>query len=147
MRSELNLRTSPTNEEWKAGTFIERIEPIVRDATIELRKKGYNTNSSGFWRLTDASCFNFNISWHQAPKETNQKISKTTKHAVFACLTKAEKLQVIIKSREILVNGIGITDMDVKQLFDKISNLLPVVGDNKCSTTPAAVKFRSRYCN
>ncbi len=38
----------PTYEEFRMGTFIEEIEPQVRDAVSELNRKGYTTASSGF---------------------------------------------------------------------------------------------------
>lgn len=39
----------PTDEELKMGAYKEEIEYQVRDAIIELRKKGYNTFESGFY--------------------------------------------------------------------------------------------------
>ena len=38
----------PTEEEINAGAFPEMIEPQVRDAVFEMRKRGYSTESSGF---------------------------------------------------------------------------------------------------
>ncbi|MDO8425464.1 MAG: hypothetical protein Q7T01_03045 [bacterium] len=39
----------PTPEEWSMGAFVESVEPQVRQAVRTLRRKGYNTMSSGFW--------------------------------------------------------------------------------------------------
>lgn len=38
----------PTKEEWEMGAYIEQIEPHIRKAVLELRRKGYNTKGSGF---------------------------------------------------------------------------------------------------
>lgn len=38
----------PSEEEINAGAFPEMLEPQVRDAIFEMRKKGYATESSGF---------------------------------------------------------------------------------------------------
>lgn len=39
----------PTEEEWNMGVYKEELEPQVRDAAMLMRRKGYNTGSSGFW--------------------------------------------------------------------------------------------------
>ncbi|MEI6588190.1 MAG: hypothetical protein WCO05_04560 [Candidatus Moraniibacteriota bacterium] len=39
----------PSEEEWKMGVFKEELEPQVFEAVTTLRKKGYNTNESGFY--------------------------------------------------------------------------------------------------
>lgn len=53
MRGELNTRIQnnphPTPEEFQLGTFIEDLEPQVRDAVRMLNAKGYSTDSSGFY--------------------------------------------------------------------------------------------------
>lgn len=50
---ELGVRIAnnptPTDEEWNMGAYKEELEPQVRDAAMSMRKKGYNTGSSGFW--------------------------------------------------------------------------------------------------
>jgi hypothetical protein len=43
-----NLKPEKTKEETEIGIFIEEIEPQVRDAVLELNRKGYETRSSGF---------------------------------------------------------------------------------------------------
>lgn len=53
MEGEVNKRklNNPiaTQDELNMGTYIESIEPQVRQAVINLRKKGYNTYESGFY--------------------------------------------------------------------------------------------------
>src|SRR5438045_3266020 len=52
MRQDIERRTSvnvsPTAEELNAGTSAEDIEPQCRSAVFLMRRKGYNTMSSGF---------------------------------------------------------------------------------------------------
>ena len=51
-----------------------------------------------------------------------------------------------LRSTEIQVNGIGITDKEIKSLFDTVSNLLPSARDMSLSnTTVAAIKFRRKF--
>ena len=54
--------------------------------------------------------------------------------------------QLNLRSTEIQVNGIGITDKEIKSLFDTVSNLLPSARDmSRPNTTVAAIKFRRRF--
>lgn len=47
----------PTHNERLLGTYVEALEPQVRNATLTMRQKGYNTTGSGFhgtdddWRI------------------------------------------------------------------------------------------------
>ncbi|MEY4723655.1 MAG: hypothetical protein RLZZ324_1168 [Candidatus Parcubacteria bacterium] len=52
----LRLRTNPvlTKEEVRLGSFVESIEPQVRDAVRAFNRKGYVTWSSGFYGRTQA---------------------------------------------------------------------------------------------
>lgn len=49
----------PTKEEMEIGTFIERLEPQVRQAILTLHRKGYSTSSSGFYGFTEQSMEGF----------------------------------------------------------------------------------------
>lgn len=46
-----------TEEELNLGTYIECLEPQVAKAVLRLRKKGYNTKSSGFWTFSQSIHF------------------------------------------------------------------------------------------
>lgn len=68
MKLEVNnrklSRKLPNWDEFMAGAYIEQLEPIVRDAILVMRRKGYNTNSSGFWGIGDPKAeYNFTIEW------------------------------------------------------------------------------------
>ncbi len=49
LKDRLGVNPEPTDEEINMGAYTEEIEPQIRDAVIALRRKGYNTGSSGFW--------------------------------------------------------------------------------------------------
>lgn len=49
LRRRLAERPEPTDEERALGTYLEMIEPHVRDAVLALQRKGYRTRGSGFW--------------------------------------------------------------------------------------------------
>jgi hypothetical protein len=59
MHRELRRRTKdspvPTEEELELGTYLEGLEPQVRDAVREMRRKGYATHSSGFYGYDHAA--------------------------------------------------------------------------------------------
>lgn len=44
----INLNPRPNSTEWDLGVYIEMLEPQVRHAVLELNKKGYSTDTSGF---------------------------------------------------------------------------------------------------
>ncbi len=48
LRQRERMNPEPTEEERNLGTYIENIEPHARQAVLEMRRKGYNTASSGF---------------------------------------------------------------------------------------------------
>lgn len=49
--TQKRIENNPVFSEFeeKLGIFVEQIEPQVRSAVIEINKKGYATNSSGFY--------------------------------------------------------------------------------------------------
>ncbi|MFH1426310.1 MAG: hypothetical protein ABIG66_02650 [Candidatus Kerfeldbacteria bacterium] len=51
METEARIASNPTptEEEIRVGAFREMIEPQIRDALFEIARKGYSTESSGFW--------------------------------------------------------------------------------------------------
>lgn len=50
----LAANPTPTTQELSLGTYVENLEPQVRDATMALREKGYHTSSSGFFGSDDS---------------------------------------------------------------------------------------------
>lgn len=58
-QQELKERTAnnplATDEEYRLGTYVEAIEPQVRDAVFDLLKKGYSPVESGFFDLSVGS--------------------------------------------------------------------------------------------
>ncbi len=49
LKDRLAKNPEPSDEEVSMGVYVEELEPQIRDAVLELRRKGYNTGSSGFW--------------------------------------------------------------------------------------------------
>jgi len=49
----LALNPTPTDDERLLGTYTEALEPQVREATMAMRSKGYNTIASGFHGTDD----------------------------------------------------------------------------------------------
>lgn len=51
--SRLKQNPKPTEIELHLGAFMEMLEPQVRDAVVEIHKKGYSTDASGFMGQSD----------------------------------------------------------------------------------------------
>lgn len=49
--TQIRIEHNPVHShlEEKLGIFVEQLEPQVRNAVIEINRKGYQTNSSGFY--------------------------------------------------------------------------------------------------
>lgn len=132
MRVDLRQRieTNPvaTEEEHAFGTFLESLEPQVRDALCVLRQKGYAAVSSGF------SNYNF------------QAISFSENY--FADLDSSVRAQ--LEDLSVKVEGdrlsfcCNIIDLDViKQKWDAVAAALPDRGvPAPPSEHPAAINFR-----
>lgn len=50
LKKRLLENSEPSEEELRLGAYYEMIEPQVRKAVVELNRKGYSTESSGFMR-------------------------------------------------------------------------------------------------
>ena len=121
----------PTKEELSMGAYAEMIEPQVRDAVFMIRKKGYNTVSSGFNDLNIQSVY-FSERIHDAlSQETIRKIESA--------------------GAEVKENGISFScdeaDLEkIKQQWRAIAELVPDRGIEAVSSPfPEAEDFRGRY--
>ncbi|HEY4034106.1 MAG TPA: hypothetical protein VGL94_09110 [Ktedonobacteraceae bacterium] len=73
LEDRMRMNPIPTFEEYKMGTFIERIEPQVRDAVLELNRKGYSTETSGFDGGGDTSYQSIG-GWFTLDKDTIRRL-------------------------------------------------------------------------
>ena len=55
LRERVDRNPAPTEEELSLGSYLEALEPQVRDAVREMRRRGYVTNSSGFYGYDHAA--------------------------------------------------------------------------------------------
>jgi hypothetical protein len=53
IKERLERNPMPTDEEVMIGAYLDELEPQVRDAILEFYKKGYQTESSGFYEVGD----------------------------------------------------------------------------------------------
>lgn len=123
--------STPTPEELSLGAYAEMIEPQVRDALFMIRKKGYNTVSSGFNDMNIQSIyFSERIADALSP-QTIKKIEEV--------------------GAEVKENGISFscdtTDLGkIKERWDAIAELLPERGIQAVNSPfPTAQDFRERY--
>lgn len=121
-----------TPEELDVGAFMERIEPQVRDAIREVRRKGYNTTCSGF------SDFNWQSIVFAEPYFSNLD------EAVMERLT---ALGVRIKGGKSLSFEPDSVDMEsIKKQWDDIVAALPDRGTpSPPATVRTAMHFRRKF--
>ncbi len=135
MQQELKKRIKEnpvaTEEELGMGIYQESVEPQVREAVLNLRRKGYTTYESGF------SGFN------------GQKISFEKNHLVPEELIdrlKIEGINIKIKPNSISFSCDQYLELDeIKKIWDQIEQSLPELGKpaEPCNL-PLAKFFRER---
>ena len=131
----------PTDIELALGAFVEELEQPVREAIINLNKKGYSTQSSGFWGAgSDAQEIDIN-----GDVEGNIGLDEKT-------CAKIRALGVeITKSRfrtQIKFNPQKPDAIEIKNKWDEIANLFP---DRKQLPEPSnsvgSSDFREKYAD
>ena len=126
----------PTEEEILAGTFREEIEPQVRDAVFELRRKGYSCSSSGFGgEGADAQAID---GYFEVDENTKKKL---------------EELGVSVQPSSL---GEGYTEITMRpsspdlakiaEIWNKVAEVLPDQGrPADPSISGGAEEFRNQY--
>lgn len=121
----------PTTEELSLGAYAEMIEPQVRDAVFAIRKKGYNTVSSGFNDMNMQSMF------------FSERIADALSPQIIKKIEEA--------GAEVSGNGISFScdeaDLGkIRERWDAIAELLPERGIRAVNSPfPTAQDFRERY--
>lgn len=133
LENRLRHNPDPTAEELHMGAFEQQIEPQVRYAVLELRKRGYNTASSGYHALSEQAI----------------------------CLSEGQFNTLPLRVREEL-NTLGINISNdgrvlfwqpptpdvhaIKNFWDMILRHIPNLHTPaKMNMTPIAVDFRKKY--
>lgn len=113
----LALNPKPTDEELSMGSYIEWIEPQVRDAVLELRRKGYNTYESGFWGDEQKISFRGEpLKGYAFPDDFMKNMED-------------QGVSIIVKPTSIIFSLKGKLELDeVKKIWDKIVDVLPDLG-------------------
>lgn len=135
MQKELEIRkqTNPkaTIEELDMGAYIENIEPQVREAVINLRQKGYNTQLSGFDDENQLICFEEEYPMLNEKYFANIKINDI--------YLKVEKDRILFTCKKIF------TIEELKNIWNKIVEAVPnlKVKAKQCSLSQAEL-FRKK---
>jgi hypothetical protein len=104
----------PTDEEWNMGAYKEEIEPQVRDAAMLMRRKGYNTGSSGFWGHDHVD----QVMDIRTPIDDNSKI-------------RLAALNVEVTDTDVRFTPDNPSDLEsVKKTWDLIADILPDLGQH-----------------
>jgi len=130
-RTRVQHTPFPTNEELALGTYLEFIEPQVRDAVLMLRAKGYRTISSGFGSLKhDEQAIVFQRDELQACAFSSDELNRLTEQGV-ECLILHEGAYDILS----LVPKRPIDMVQWKTIWDRVASYLPARGEPL--TTPS----------
>lgn len=123
-----------SQEELDLGTYIENLEPHVRQAVLTFRKKGYPTYESGFYAASETQTIGLSeplLDGFTLPEELveDDRILKwdiTPDHITFQPRT-------------------GLTMVELKNIWNAIADALPDLGTPASpSTLPFAEGFRDR---
>ena len=142
LQQRIEANPHPTDEELMAGAFKEMIEPQVRNAVFEFRRKGYRTLTSGFDGHHSRS--QFLDGYFQIDEETKAKLANLGA----TVLTGAEAgLQGQNESYSNIQFNPETADLEsIKATWDAIAAALPDKGVSAPpSTSGAAEDFLRQY--
>lgn len=133
LRKRIKINPHPTEAEFILGLFTEELEPQVRQAVLNMNKKGYSTDASGFM---DNSCDQMVEGDFHLEKETVDSL---------------EKIGVTVETNpsgytRIQFSCIASDLSQIKKKWNKIVSLLPAKNkQTSFSMTRKARDFRMRY--
>lgn len=135
-RSDVQQRLStnliPTEEELSAGTYKEAIEPQCREAIFTMRRKGYDTYSSGFGssnsQVVDGSHFRFD--------EDTVRLLTYNNYVVY---------EVASGVPSILFRPENPNLDEIRELWNKLASLLPDLGKSAPSRVKDVRQFRGYF--
>ncbi|MBI2038216.1 MAG: hypothetical protein HYT15_04850 [Candidatus Magasanikbacteria bacterium] len=131
LEERLKTHPLPTSEELSMGAFAEVIERPIRNAVLTLRRKGYNTASSGFG--------NFNY-------QTLQLNSPQFKDLDTAVVKKLEALGVKVGDGSLNFKCNQSDPIKIMNIWDTIAAALPSLGEpSPDSPLPASQTFRNKF--
>lgn len=132
-KKRITGKGAPSREESKLGVFLEMIEPQVRDAVIELNRKGYTTDFSGFMKKAEIQVIegDFTIDGSVIEKLEEEEVTVTINHSGYTHIQFSPP-EANLKS--------------IKRKWMKIVSLFPDKGkESDPSMTWKAREFRKTY--
>lgn len=130
LQERLKTNPVPTDLECIIGAFLEQLEWQVRDAVVAFNKKGYSTDSSGFYsaeQVIDGE-FKFRADTVKSIEKLGAKVGGGKKWTEIRFLPKEQDLKKI------------------KETWDQIAEILPNRGQvAEPSTALEAGEFRKKY--
>lgn len=112
LKNRLSGKPEPTEEEFNMGAYAEELEPQVREAVMGMRRKGYNTGSSGFWGTDHAE----------------QAMDVATPIDDYA-KARLQEHMIHVTDKGLRFRPADPTDMDaIKRTWDLVADILPDLG-------------------
>jgi hypothetical protein len=119
-----------TKDELMIGCYMEAIEPQVKEAVIEMNKKGYATEYSGFHN------FNSQVIKFKTEKKVNillEQIEEKYKEIGIEIKVDQESIKIIFSKK--------ISLEEIKKIWDEIATFLPDLGGPAKVESIARKKF------
>lgn len=116
LQERLTNNPTPTDEEWNMGAYKEELEPQVRDAIMLMRKKGYNTGSSGFWGHEVEQAMDV------ATAIDDNSLARLADHNIEVAVSATRTIRFKPKDRGNL--------QSIKKTWDMIADILPDLGQH-----------------
>lgn len=150
---------TPTPQEISLGMYVENLEPQVRDATLSMREKGYQTSASGFfngditWRIIGIDGEDVPLGTYASTIDTINKRAQTMDFSqgfelsqiVITSLAELDA-EAIRHPADGLIHRIGFVpntpDLDaITTQWGAIAAVLPIIGN----PTPPAEAFNASF--
>ena len=134
LQERLELHSEPTHEELALGTYIENIEPQVRDTVLNLRKKGYSTWESGFMGVEGEQRISFT---EELPTDYQPSAQLITRLGEQGVTLNVESTNISFTTEQKLALD------EMRHIWEEIEADLPTLeGPAKPSVLPSATAFR-----
>lgn len=140
IREKIEGNPAPTDEEARVGAFKEELEPQVRDAVFEFFRKGYSTESSGFY----GNGYQAIDGWFEFDDKTKNKIRD-----IGAEVINAEEAGLPYNGKawtRIRFSPSEANIESMKNKWDEIARVLPAKeGSQTLSSSFGSYQFREKY--
>ncbi len=139
IKERLENNPKPTEEEIRMAAFKEDLEPQVRDAVLAFNKKGYGTESSGFYEESKFQAIDGHFYIDENTKKKIEALGAQVRRPDIGMPENKYITQIRFYPKEADL-------LKIKQQWDAIARALPKTeGPEPISISYGAKEFRKQY--